>query len=55
MSHVFQHDAVTIFGFNAPEWMMSEIAAIFAGGKAAGIYPTDTVDQVRLTLYQKND
>ena len=31
------HDAVTIFGFNAPEWVMGEMAAILCGGIAAGI------------------
>ena len=35
-------DAVAIYGFNAPEWHMAEMAAILAGGIAAGIYPTDT-------------
>jgi long-chain-fatty-acid--CoA ligase ACSBG len=39
-------DAVTIWGFNSPEWMFSELATIFAGGCAAGIYPTDTPQQV---------
>jgi len=35
-------DSVNIWGFNAPEWIMASYAAQFAGGKAAGIYPTDT-------------
>jgi long-chain-fatty-acid--CoA ligase ACSBG len=39
-------DGVNIFGFNSPEWFMGEMAAIMAGGVAAGIYPTDTPDQV---------
>ena len=30
-----------ILGFNAPEWVISDVAAIFAGGFAAGIYPTN--------------
>jgi long-chain-fatty-acid--CoA ligase ACSBG len=34
-------DSVNIWGFNAPEWIMASYAAQFAGGKAAGIYPTD--------------
>ena len=41
-----RHAAVNIWGFNSPEWMLSEIGAIFAGGKAAGIYPTDTPAQI---------
>lgn len=40
-------DAVTIYGFNSPEWIMAEMACILAGGISAGIYPTDTPDQVR--------
>jgi len=43
----FSHfDSCNIWGFNSPEWLMGDMAAILAGGKAAGIYPTDTKDQV---------
>eukprot|EP00924_Labyrinthula_sp_SR-Ha-C_P005030 maker-scaffold_1-snap-gene-19.26-mRNA-1 protein AED:0.01 eAED:0.01 QI:133/1/1/1/1/1/2/168/737 len=42
-----QHQSVNIYGFNAPEWNISFYGAIFAGGKAAGIYPSDTAEQVR--------
>ncbi|CAD7958959.1 unnamed protein product [Amoebophrya sp. A25] len=35
---------ITIFGFNAPEWLISSMAALQLGGKVAGIYPTDTVE-----------
>lgn len=42
-----QHDSVNIFGFNSPEWLLSEMGAIYAGGKAAGIYPSDTAEQVQ--------
>jgi long-chain-fatty-acid--CoA ligase ACSBG len=41
-----QHDASNIFGFNSPEWFIAEIGTILAGGKAAGIYPTDTPEQI---------
>lgn len=41
------HDAVNIYGFNSPEWVLAEYAAIFCGAMAAGIYPSDTVDQVK--------
>lgn len=37
------HGAVTIFGFNAPEWHLSSLGIMMAGGKCAGVYPTDTV------------
>jgi len=39
-------DAVNIFGFNSPEWFMAEMGGIFAGGRSAGIYPSDTAEQV---------
>lgn len=44
------HDAVSIFGFNSPEWFMAEVGSICAGGKAAGIYPTDTPDQIHFKV-----
>ena len=40
-----QHDACTIFGFNSPEWMIGCLGAMFAGGKASGVYPSDTAEQ----------
>jgi len=35
---------VAIWGFNSPEWMLTTIAAGMAGGKSAGLYPTDSPD-----------
>ncbi|KAJ9455569.1 Very long-chain-fatty-acid--CoA ligase bubblegum [Diplonema papillatum] len=40
-------DAVCVYGFNSPEWLMACIGAICAGGVVVGIYPTDTEDQVQ--------
>eukprot|EP01064_Diplonema_japonicum_P035702 TRINITY_DN7820_c2_g2_i1.p1 TRINITY_DN7820_c2_g2~~TRINITY_DN7820_c2_g2_i1.p1 ORF type:complete len:761 (+),score=146.65 TRINITY_DN7820_c2_g2_i1:58-2340(+) len=37
---------VCIFGFNSPEWFMSYMGSICAGGIAIGIYPSDREDQV---------
>ncbi|CAG9860307.1 unnamed protein product [Phyllotreta striolata] len=34
--------AVCILGFNSPEWFISDLAAIFAGGIAVGIYTTNS-------------
>eukprot|EP00092_Neocalanus_flemingeri_P008766 GFUD01009439.1.p1 GENE.GFUD01009439.1~~GFUD01009439.1.p1 ORF type:complete len:716 (+),score=170.32 GFUD01009439.1:61-2208(+) len=39
--------AVGILGFNAPEWHISNIAAVVAGGLATGIYSTNSADAVR--------
>ena len=44
-------DAVCIFGFNSPEWMISQMGCIFAGGITAGIYPTDNAEQVRFKAF----
>jgi len=35
---------VNIWGFNSPEWVISALAAMYAGGKSGGLYPTDTND-----------
>ena len=44
-------DSVCILGFNAPEWVISDVAAIFAGGFAAGIYPTNGPEVEKLKSY----
>ena len=49
-----RHASVNIWGFNSPEWFIAEIGAIFGGGRAAGIYPTDTPDQVLYKLQHSN-
>jgi len=41
---VNMYDSVNVWGFNAPEWHMGCISAMFAGAKCAGLYPTDTPD-----------
>jgi len=38
---------VGILGFNAPEWHISCVACILAGGLSAGIYTTNSVDATR--------
>mmetsp|Transcript_66849 Transcript_66849/g.169564 ORF Transcript_66849/g.169564 Transcript_66849/m.169564 type:complete len:745 (+) Transcript_66849:51-2285(+) len=43
---VQQFGSVSIFGFNAPEWMISAFGAMLCGGKYVGIYSTDTPDQL---------
>merc|ERR1712159_247699 len=37
-----RHESVNIWGFNSPEWVIAANAAMWAGGKCAGLYPTDT-------------
>ncbi len=36
---------VAIIGFNCPEWVVADVAAIYAGGVPAGIYTTSTPEQ----------
>lgn len=36
--------SVCILGFNSPEWLIADLAAIHAGGFAAGIYTTNTAE-----------
>lgn len=45
-----KYGSVCVLGFNSPEWIISDIAAIFAGGFATGIYPTNGPDAVRYIL-----
>ena len=42
--------SVCVLGFNSPQWIISDIAAIFAGGFATGIYPTNGAEAVRYIL-----
>lgn len=39
--------AVAILGFNRPEWVIFDHAAMMAGGAAAGIYTTCSAEEVR--------
>lgn len=41
-----ERDSVCVFGFNSPQWIMAALGATLAGGCCAGIYPTDTPEQV---------
>ncbi|CAD7959097.1 unnamed protein product [Amoebophrya sp. A120] len=45
---------VCIFGFNAPEWSISAMAAIYCAGLFCGIYPTDTQEQVQYKVDHSN-
>jgi len=47
---VEQFGSVGIYGFNSPEWFLSEISTMFCGAKTAGIYPSDRVDNVVFKL-----
>ena len=43
-------DTVCILGFNRPEWVIFDLAAIAAGGAAAGIYTTCSPDEVQYII-----
>jgi len=41
------YHSVNIMGFNAPEWHISAVAGVVAGGLTAGIYTTNSEDATR--------
>ena len=43
-----------ILGFNYPEWVISDVAAIFAGGFANVIYPTNGPKACKYILEYSN-
>lgn len=43
-------DGVGIIGFNSPEWVIADLATIFAGGLATGIYATSTPDACKYVI-----
>jgi len=47
---VKQYDSVCVYGFNAPEWLIAMNAAVMAGAKVAGIYPSDTPQQLHFKI-----
>jgi len=42
---------VSILGFNRPEWVVLDVAAMAAGGAAAGIYTTSSPEEVRYIVH----
>ena len=42
--------SVAISGFNSPEWFMADLAAVFCGSVAAGIYATNSAETCRFIL-----
>src|SRR5512146_2788583 len=42
---------VTILGFNRPEWVIFDHAAMMAGGVPAGIYTTCSADEVQYIIH----
>jgi long-subunit acyl-CoA synthetase (AMP-forming) len=41
------HQGVALIGYNCPEWLCADVAAILAGGVPAGIYTTNTPEQAQ--------
>lgn len=44
------HHTVSVLAFNSPEWFVSELAAIHAGGIIAGVYTTNSAESVQHVL-----
>ena len=47
-------ESVAIMGFNSPQWFISDIAAIFAGGIATGLYTTNNIGQCQYIINNCN-
>jgi len=43
-------ESVCILGFNSPEWVIADLACIFAGALATGIYPTNGKEACKYIL-----
>ena len=41
---------MAVLGFNRPEWVIFDVAAMAAGGAPAGIYTTSSPDEVAYVL-----
>ncbi len=46
-----KHGTVAILGFNRPEWVIFDHAAMMAGGAPAGIYTTCSPDEVQYIIH----
>lgn len=44
-------DKVAVLGFNRPEWTLSAVGAMAAGGAGVGVYTTSSPDQVGYVLH----
>ncbi|CAG0886457.1 unnamed protein product [Cyprideis torosa] len=42
-----KHNSVCILGFNSPEWFLSSLGSIFAGGISAGVYTTNSIEATK--------
>ena len=40
-------EGITLIGQNSPEWVIADVAAIYAGAMPAGIYTTNSAEQAR--------
>lgn len=48
------HEGVAIIGSNSPEWFISNMAAIFAGGVSVGIYGTNSAELCEYIINDSN-
>ena len=45
-----RYHGVAIIGFNSPEWFISYLAGVFAGGLSTGVYTTNSADACRYVV-----
>lgn len=44
------YHGVGLIGFNSAEWFIADLACIFAGGLATGVYTTNSADACRYVV-----
>mmetsp|Transcript_57432 Transcript_57432/g.117566 ORF Transcript_57432/g.117566 Transcript_57432/m.117566 type:complete len:746 (+) Transcript_57432:56-2293(+) len=48
------HDSANAYGFNSPEWFLTQLGVQLAGGKIAGIYPSDNRETIQFKSRHSN-
>lgn len=48
------NESVCIQGYNSPEWLIAFMGSIMCGGQACGIYPTDSLEQIKYKIEDSN-
>lgn len=47
-------ETICIYSYNRSEWLISFIGGIMAGGQSCGIYPSDSIDQIKFKINDCN-
>ncbi len=47
-------ETICIYSYNCTEWLISFMGGIMAGGQSCGIYPSDSIDQIKFKINDSN-